>query len=365
MNKEMLCAWLGLPKAVWPPDAWALLGLPHGDHDLPTIEKSVQDRMAKLRCYQLSFPEEATEGMNRLADAFVTLTEAASKKAPPPVQAPEAKPAPEMSKDTSVTNKTKMDWRAAPPPVRKETASLPELIAEEEGRNGDVLTAKPFVAPARPHRREIDPALTRDLAEESAEATGNLGTLDAVIERVEQTRRLLHVWDQLGKHLRATPKKTSAKESEAFAARLEKIAVAMQTYPAFLGQPGLPGYRVVVQARFKIPLASVRGMPAEQRDDLLFDYQAARQILLTHRKYLRRMFRSLRRQSALGLFFHAVRATLNDYPRLTLTGLILLIVLIVGGAIALWRPRYPRFGMAPASATHVCANIRAKQPRTQ
>jgi hypothetical protein len=340
MNKEMLCTWLGLAKAVWPPDAWALLGLPQGDHDLPTIEKSVQDRMAKLRCYQLSYPEEATEGMNRLAEAFLTLTEAASKTAPapPPQPPPEKKPAPAMSKDdTSVTDKTKLDWRAAPPPVRKETASSPELIAEEEGSNGDVLTAKPFVAPARPHRREIDLALTRELAEESDEATGNLGTLDRVIERVEETRRLLHVWDQLGKHLRTAPKKTSAKESEAFAARLDKIAVAMQTYPAFLGQPGLPGYRVVVQARLKIPLASVRGLPAEQRDDLLFDWQAARQILLTHRKYLRRMFRSLRRQSAVGLFFHAVRATLNDYPRLTLAGAIVLIALIVGAGIALYR----------------------------
>jgi hypothetical protein len=339
MNKEMLCTWLGLPKAVWPPDAWALLGLPHGDHDLPTIEKSVQDRMAKLRCYQLSFPEEATEGMNRLAEAFVALTEAASKRAPAPVApAPEKQPAPAMSKDdTSVTNKTKLDWRAAPPPVRQETASSPELIAEEEGSNGDVLTAKPFVAPARPHRREIDPALTRDLAEQSDEATGNLGTLDAVIERVEQTRRLLHVWDQLGKHLRATPKKTSSKESEAFTTRLDKIAHAMQTYPAFLGQPGLPGYRVVVQARLKIPLASVRALPAEQRDDLLFDYQAARQVLLAHRKYLRRVFRSLRRQSAVGLFFHAVRATLNDYPRLTLAGVMLLIALIVVGVLALKR----------------------------
>jgi hypothetical protein len=346
MNKEMLCGWLGLPKAVWPPDAWALLGLPRGAYDLPTIEKSVQDRMAQLRCYQLSYPEEATEGMNRLAEAFVTLTEAASKPAPAsplpiapaPAPAPAKTPAPALSKDeTSVTNKTRLDWRAAPPPVRKETASLPELIAEEDARHGDVLTAKPFVAPAGPHRRAVDPALTRELAEKSAEATGNLGTLDRVIERVEQTRRLLGVWDQLGKHLRATPKKTSTKEGDAFAARLEKIALAMQSYPAFLGQPGLPGYRVVVQARLRIPLATVRAMPAEQRDDLLFDWQAAREILLTHRKYLRRVFHALRRQSAFGLFFHAVRATLNDYPRLTLAGAILLIALIVSGAIALYR----------------------------
>ena len=39
MKHEMLCAWLGLPKTAWPPDPWTLLGLPPGEHDLPTIEQ--------------------------------------------------------------------------------------------------------------------------------------------------------------------------------------------------------------------------------------------------------------------------------------------------------------------------------------
>ena len=73
MNKEMLCTWLGLEKTAWPPDPWTLLGLPRGEHDLCAIEDRVQDRMTKLRHYQLSYPEEATEGMNRLAEAFVAM----------------------------------------------------------------------------------------------------------------------------------------------------------------------------------------------------------------------------------------------------------------------------------------------------
>ena len=54
----------------------------------------------------------------------------------------------------------------------------------------------------------------------------------------------------------------------------------MQTYPAFLGQPGKPGYRVVVQARLRMPLAMVRGMSGEQKEELLFDWQAGREVLL-------------------------------------------------------------------------------------
>jgi hypothetical protein len=331
MNKDMLCTWLGLPKSAWPPDAWALLGLPKGDHDPATIEKQVQDRMAKLRSYQLSFPEEATEGMNRLAEAFVTLTEA--RPAPPP--APTEKPA-QSKDDTAVTEKTKLDWRDEPPPVRQDTAT-PELIAEDEAANGKVLTAKPFVAPAKPHHRQVDPALTLELAEQSDEATSNLATLEAVIERVEHTRRLLHLWDQLGKQLRTTPKRTSIRESDAFAARLDKLVRELQAYPAFIGQPGLPGYRIAVQARLRMPLASVRALPAEQREDLLFDWRAARAVLLAHRKYLRQVFRSLRHRTALGLVFHAVRAGLNDHPRLTLAGVLALGVLIAGIVCVIYR----------------------------
>ena len=58
---------------------------------------------------------------------------------------------------------------------------------------------------------------------------------------------------------------------------------------------------------------------------------------MTHRKYLRQMFRSLRHQSTVGLVFHAVRSALNDHPLLTLAGVLLLIALIAGAAYAIYR----------------------------
>ncbi|HZZ77716.1 MAG TPA: hypothetical protein VFE62_04300 [Gemmataceae bacterium] len=348
MNKDLLCTWLGLPKADWPPDAWSLLGLPRGDHDLPTIEKNVQARMAKLRSYQLSFPEEATEGMNRLAEAFVTVTDACAKPAPAAPPPPVAeKPALDRSKDdTVIGDKTSMDWRSAPPPVRNgaatapntlAVANTPQVIVDDEAKHVEVLTSKPFIPPAKPPCREIDVRFIHELAEESDDATSNLGTLEAVIERVEETRRLLHVWDQVGKQIRCSTKKPSPKECEIFAARLEKIAKVMQTYPAFLGHPGLPGYRLVVQARLRIPLSNLRALPKEQRDDLIFDWQSARQVLLTHRKYLHRVFKSLRHRTVVGLVLHFIRATLNDHPLLTLGGVALLIALIVSIVIAIYR----------------------------
>jgi hypothetical protein len=138
----------------------------------------------------------------------------------------------------------------------------------------------------------------------------------------------LHAWDRLGRLLKGASKKPTPKETDAFAARLEKVASALEKYPGFLGHPGKPGYRVFVQARLGVPLAMVRGMTPEQRDELLYDWSAGRQILLAHRKYLRRVFKSLRHRSALGLFWHAVRALVNDYPGWALLAAALLVATI-------------------------------------
>ncbi|MEI7687800.1 MAG: hypothetical protein WCL32_22570, partial [Planctomycetota bacterium] len=75
MNADLLRGWLDLTDVAWPPDAHTLLGIKPGEGDLACIETQVQKRLAKLRCYQISHPDEATEGMNRLAQAFVHLME--------------------------------------------------------------------------------------------------------------------------------------------------------------------------------------------------------------------------------------------------------------------------------------------------
>jgi hypothetical protein len=291
--------------------------------------------MAKLRCYQISFPEEATEGMNRLAEAFITVAEASSKTAT--IAAPA--PAPVMSKEeTSVTAHTKVDWSAEPPPVRVATADEPdEPTIEEESDEVEVLVAKPFVAPTK-SKRAIEDALLHHLGQESEEATSNVGTIEAIIARVELTRQLLHSWERVGKLLRVKSTKAGPKESEAYAKRLGEIATTMQTYPAFLGQPGKPGYRVVVLARLKMPLAMTRGVSDDQREELLFDWDAGRRVLLEHRKFLRRQFKSMRRRTSVGLVLHAVRSFVNDYPWPTLIGVLVLVMVVVSsGLMWLWR----------------------------
>ena len=80
MSHELICSWLGLPPDCWPPDHYRLLGLPPGENDLALIEQRVHQRLDAVRRYQARHPEQATEAMNRLAQAFVCLTEPAAKK---------------------------------------------------------------------------------------------------------------------------------------------------------------------------------------------------------------------------------------------------------------------------------------------
>jgi hypothetical protein len=81
MNFEVIFTWLGLPPVGWPPDHYQLLGLNQGESDVQRIEQEVHQRMERVRRYQLSHPEQATEVMNRLAQALVCLTDPKGKKA--------------------------------------------------------------------------------------------------------------------------------------------------------------------------------------------------------------------------------------------------------------------------------------------
>ncbi len=76
MKPDLICEWLGLPAGTWPPDHYRLLGLEPGESDAERIEQRVHERLEAVRHYQMAHPEQATEAMNRLAQAYVCLTDA-------------------------------------------------------------------------------------------------------------------------------------------------------------------------------------------------------------------------------------------------------------------------------------------------
>src|SRR5947208_11988874 len=81
MMHEQICQILGVSAEAWPPDHYALLGLKRGERDRQLIEQRVHQRMQQLRSYQLSYPDQATEAMNRLAQAYGCLTDPAARRA--------------------------------------------------------------------------------------------------------------------------------------------------------------------------------------------------------------------------------------------------------------------------------------------
>src|SRR5262245_61263310 len=202
MNHELICSWLGLPPEGWPPDHYRLLGLEPGEADVTLIEQRVHQRLDSVRRYQMMHPEQATEAMNRLAQAFVCLTEPGAKKAydeqllgqrprPQPPPLPAAPPAP------------------APPPLPEPRDPLvwlytPGVNGPGEGPPPPPVRARPTPPPptapapappppaAPPAAPPVDPIV--ESAQQSPQARRGLATRRALYRRVALTRHLLRLW---------------------------------------------------------------------------------------------------------------------------------------------------------------------------
>ena len=335
MNHDKICAWLGLPTGQWPPDHYALLGLKPGEGDVIRIDHQVQERLAKLRCYQLSHPDQATEAMNQLAQAFLCLTDPAAKKAydqatgingaeaPAPVM-----PTPAALDDTAVGAKTHVDWESAPPPVRASETAPPTPIAPEVTTEQPPSPSIAQSAPPAPVSLPADAVY--EAAYVSADARRGLGTIQQVVERVYQTRQLLWAWEQAGKFLNKTKRRlTGASSHLELRKRLEEIGDLLVDFPRILGQPGQPGYRVVAMARLEMTADLFNLLDPPQREALAGDWLAGRVMLLNHRRFLRRELKALRRQNWLSRSIRAIRAALNDHPGWVLLGVCLATIAIV------------------------------------
>lgn len=332
MKRELLCQWLGIPdpgnNQPWPPPPHVLLGLSVSCSDPGEVEAHVHERLTKLRNYQLSHPEEATEGMNRLAQAFVTMTDQCQK----------AKNGQHLQ-ETSVRKKTSLDWEKAPPPVRAKSETKAAATTQT------AIPIPPSIARTAPETKTstvfqtgvvIDPLV--ELAERSPEAVRGIGSLPALIERIDQTRQLLWAWQRAGKYLSASTRKLSRlSEKSDLAKRLHEVFEASVDYPRFVAQPGLPGYRVAAMARLEMTAEMFEMLDPEQRLALARDWQAGHHVLLAHRKFLLRRFQNLRRQGLGTRAMRTLRAALNDHPAWVAFGAIGTGLVCLAAFWALWR----------------------------
>ncbi len=359
MSHELICSWLGLPPDCWPPDHYRLLGLPTGESDVARIEQQVHQRIETLRRYQMMYPEQATEAMNRLAQAFVCLTEPAAKKAydeqvlgsvggvqglggvpppktpgpipqarsdltPPPVRAvPPPLPAPAATEPDNphVWLGTPGANGPAPPPIRvpppvRVPPPLPVAPPTEEQQ--PAAPPEPPPPPAEP----IDPI--REAAQRSEAARRGLASRPALHRRVLLTRKLLRLWHRLGAHLDDPDRKLTRGEAAAMKKVLDQIEEDGTTFP-LLGEAGQPGYLILSLTQFDRS-KDLLSLDRAVRESLKRDWEAGLKFLEFHRDFLRAELAAYRQRGRGERLVLAARAWLNDRPMVAL--------LIFGGVLA-------------------------------
>jgi hypothetical protein len=322
MNYDVICSWLGLPAGNWPPDHYTLLGLKPGEDNPTRVDQEVHARLAKLRCYQVCQPDLASEAMNRLAQAFLCLTDPAAKKSYDE-QRGGVNDGVAVSSSTSVTDPQQLNWQEAAPPPRATApaATAPGDATAPTGESGADKAPPPQVGAPVDHVYET--------AHRSPAARRGLGTPGALLDRVYHTRQLLHAWDLAGKYLNRPQKRLRRPiEEKELSRRLTQLRDLMEDFPPLLGEPGQPGYRVVALARLEMTPTMFKNLDAGQREALARDWLAGRVLLLSHRQFLRHEVKTIRQQTWLGRGVRAIRAALNDHPVYVVASVITVATLI-------------------------------------
>jgi hypothetical protein len=371
MNHELICSWLGLPADAWPPDHYRLLGLEPGENDLAVIEQRVHSRLDAVRGYQMMHPESATEAMNRLAQAFVCLTEPAAKRAydqkllgdrfraapPPPPPLPQREPtfaAQSSAAPLALATRQPIGgplipaasgprdpliWlytpgmngpgggTPPPPPVRLPMA--PPLAAQSSPPPVERTTPPPPTLPPAQPAEPIDTVVQS--ARSSPQVQRGLATKRALYHRIARTRGLLHLWQRIGIHLVDAEKKLSKQEASELFKLVKELEDTLGDFP-LLGEAGQPGYLIINLTQLDKARA-LMGLSTSQRESLQRDWKAGLKFLETHRKYLRGELRDHRKRGPIERAIRAARACLNEQP--LVAGLLLLA--LAATSVALWR----------------------------
>jgi len=253
VDYALLRSWLGLPSGEWPPNHYALLGLEVGQCDPAEVEAIVLVRMDRLRMHQLLHPELVTEGMNRLAQALICLTDPVARAAhDAELRSPEAEPKP-------LADTYGMLPSTANPPL----PSPPEEPTP---------AAEPLALPVG----DWQPRTRRELF-----------ALLAVM------RRLLVAWRRLKPAL-ADPDEPLARPA-AVLALLEAVAdlrPLLDHLQSLVASTGGTGTLVMEMIRQRFALPTFRTLSTEQRGALSLDWRRAEQSFTHELNRLRELVRT-------------------------------------------------------------------------
>jgi hypothetical protein len=391
MSQELISTWLELEPGQWPPNHYQLLGLHPGESDANLIEERVHQRLDMVRRYQMMYPDQATEAMNLLAQAFVCLTDPAAKKvydfdlglngAAPPGVAPaaqgttatqvesaeptepdepvvvlfnptgtEALPPPQRvpysATEAPPPQHVTYSAAAAPaPPIRVPASGTeapaspvevpysealpPPPVAQVVNDPGSALAPAPEAIPVEPAPAAPPAPLTRRAARR------------ALYRRIARARNLSDHWSQLGKYIASAKRRlTRPAEATDFLRQLGGIREHLSDLPPLLGQAGQVGYHIVTLAQLN-SVPTFQTLALEQREVLSRDWHDGQKVLAEHRAALRAEVRALRRQSTLDRAGRAVVRFVKDHPGAALlaVALLSLVVVLFRTCVFDWLPR--------------------------
>lgn len=348
VDHNLVRTWLGLPPGSWPPDHYTLLGLPAGRSEAAAVEPLVLDRMDRLRQHQLLHPELVTEGMNRLAQALITLTDSLEKSSydielgiaaiVPLSAAPQSK-APELPQSSPLIVAQPVIEQPEEAPVGIRVDADDTLIIESSNFevHAAVAAEGTLGVSEAEHLHEPRARSTRssaNLIEAVALSSGRPRAVAPasrrwIYARLALLREAIRSWERL-RSIAMVPDNPIATPGTVLIL-LEAASGLRPLLPKLrgvLGDLGEPGSLTVLLVRQPLALDVIRRLLPEQRHRLSKDWQDAQRAL--HEEYARLRQLSLEARSELSGPSVSIRLwrSLRDNPEWILFALVLLLLLI-------------------------------------
>jgi hypothetical protein len=326
MNTAKLREWLSLPAGDWPPDDRTLLGISAGPLTAVEVETRALAQMERLRPHQLVHADLVTEGMNRLAQALITLTDEANR-----ANRPATKPSPEL--DDLVLDADRLPGATpAPGPVVFEaevvstSPKMADRVAMRKPRKPRI--PKPKAVPKPPAVPKIE-AVGVPVAEPIPP-----GTVYRPEERrkgyaeLVALRRMLNNWERLQPYF-ASPSEPLATPSAVFgfvdSVRDCRRSVAVDGDIAWFGDHG---HRVLSVVKNPLALPIFRELLRDQRQELATDWALSTAHLRACYAGLRRELRNTKPKRKWGATVRDIGAWLNANPEWSMGALLLVAVVL-------------------------------------
>jgi hypothetical protein len=311
VDHRLICEWLHLPADAWPPDPCRLLGIDEASPTQHLLDERVHERMEIVRRYQLAHPEECTEAMNRLAQAYVALAPRSEPSLNEQLLVLEAESArTELGKEGTRTSSDPSVRTVAPVPL-----AAPALPAQR-------MEPVPQAPQTAAESSRIDPFRSRPPANRRS-----------IYHRLARVRRLLRAWRGLEEAL-GDPAWRVARPADAASLiqRCAELAARARSLPAGVGSAGEPGYLVMALARQQVVVPTFQSLLPGQREALARDWAAGMTNLEQQLGALRTAARAVRKRFSPRLAAAGTMAWLSSHP-----GLILLLIACIALLIAGWR----------------------------